>query len=160
MQWIIRAPGSATDDVWLRRLWEQFWGGQPMVVDSGAYYLHGLPALLAERDNTLEGAITWAVQGNAAEIVSLNALVEGQGLASALLDGMESLLRAAAVDRITLTTTNDNLRALAFYQKRGFRLVAIRPGAVDQARQNKPAIPEIAENGIPIHDELVLEKRL
>lgn len=131
-----------------------------MVVDSGAYYLRDLPALLAERDGVIEGALTWIIVGNTAEIVSLNALAEGQGIASALLEKMESLLRAAAVERILLTTTNDNLRALAFYQKRGFRFVAIRPGAVDQARQKKPAIPETAENGIPIHDELVLEKHL
>ena len=160
MQWVIRAPERPSDHEWLAWLWKEFWGGEPMVVESGAYYLRDLPALLAERDGKLEGAITWNVMGTTAEIVSLNALVEGQGVGSALLDHLEGLMRAAGVQRLVLTTTNDNLRALALYQKRDYRLVGLRSGAVDRARQKKPVIPERAENGIPIHDELLLEKRL
>jgi len=58
-------------------------------------------------------------------------------------------------------TTNDNLRALGFYQRRGFRLASLRPGAVDEARRTlKPEIPEIGDDGIPIRDELDLEMDL
>jgi ribosomal protein S18 acetylase RimI-like enzyme len=55
-----------------------------------------------------------------------------------------------------LTTTNDNVDALRFYQRRGFRLAALRPGAVDEARRIKPEIPQVGEHGIPLHDELDL----
>ena len=65
--------------------------------------------------------------------------------------------RAAADWVITI---NDNLDALRFYQRRGMRLVAVRPGAVDEARRLKPSIPVIGAQGIPIHDELELELRL
>ncbi len=160
MTWVIRAPENASDHEWLQHLWEEFFGGEPMVVESGSYYLRDLPALLAEKDGNFEGAVSWTVIGTTAEIVSLNALVEGQGLGSALLERMESLLQDRGVDRVVLTTTNDNIRALAFYQKRGFRFMGLRPGAVDLARQQKPAIPEIADNGIPIHDEILLEKNI
>jgi hypothetical protein len=54
-------------------------------------------------------------------------------------------------------TTNDNLRALRFYQRRGLRLAALYPGAVEESRRLKPSIPLIGENGIPIRDELELE---
>ena len=58
-----------------------------------------------------------------------------------------------------LTTTNDNVDALRFYQRRGFRLVALRPGAVDDARaRHKPAIPGTGAHGIPLRDELDLER--
>ena len=58
-------------------------------------------------------------------------------------------------------TTNDNLSALRFYQRRGFRLVKIWPGAVDAARKSlKPTIPQVGQNGIPIHDEIDLCRML
>ena len=56
-----------------------------------------------------------------------------------------------------LVTTNDNLAALGFYQRRGCGCGAVHRGAVDEARTLKPEIPLIGENGIPIHDELELE---
>ena len=65
--------------------------------------------------------------------------------------------RAAGCGRLWLVTTNDNVRALGFYQRRGFRLVALRPGAVVISRALKPEIPFVASNGIPIRDELELE---
>jgi hypothetical protein len=61
---------------------------------------------------------------------------------------------------VWLITTNDNLNALRFYQKRGFRLAALYPGAVDESRTIKPQIPLVGENGIPLHDEIRLELAL
>ena len=59
-----------------------------------------------------------------------------------------------------LLTTNDNLDALRLYQRHGFRLVQVHPGAVDLARQAKPSIPEVGAYGIPLRDELILERDL
>jgi hypothetical protein len=57
-----------------------------------------------------------------------------------------------------VVTTNDNLGALRFYQRRGFVLAALRPGAITEARRTlKPEISEIGADGIPIRDELELE---
>lgn len=42
---------------------------------------------------------------------------------------------------LRLTTTNDNLPALRFYQKRGFVLHRLLPGAVERSREIKPEIP-------------------
>ncbi|WP_215909533.1 hypothetical protein [Streptacidiphilus fuscans] len=58
-----------------------------------------------------------------------------------------------------LVTTNDNLDALRFYQRRGLRIVGVAPGAVDAARRFKPSIPVTGEYGIPLRDELTLELR-
>ena len=49
------------------------------------------------------------------------------------------------------------MHALGFYQKRGFRLVAVHPGAVNESRKLKPEIPLIGNDGIPIRDEIELE---
>lgn len=54
-----------------------------------------------------------------------------------------------------LVTTNDNVDAIRFYQRRGFRLSALRPGAVEEARRDlKAEIPEVGGYGIPMRDEL------
>lgn len=58
-------------------------------------------------------------------------------------------------------TTNDNVDALRFYQRRGFRIVAVRTGAVDEARSAlKPGIPHRGHYGIPLRDEIELAQPL
>jgi RimJ/RimL family protein N-acetyltransferase len=79
---------------------------------------------------------------------------------SALLAAVEYLARSFGCQRIHLTTTNDNLHALGFYQRRGYHLTGLFPGQVEQSRLLKPNIPEIGDHNIPIRDELRLEKDL
>ena len=65
---------------------------------------------------------------------------------------------ASAPAACRLITTNDNVDALRFYQRRGYRLARVDAGAVDRSRVAlKPAIPEIGAHGIPLRDELELE---
>jgi ribosomal protein S18 acetylase RimI-like enzyme len=82
----------------------------------------------------------------------------GRGVGRELIDAAAVALRHAGVRRAWLVTTNDNLAALALYQKAGWRLAALRPGALDEARRTlKPEIPELGQYGIPLRDELELE---
>jgi GNAT superfamily N-acetyltransferase len=74
-----------------------------------------------------------------------------------LLGAVEEVARAQGCRRLRLVTTNNNLRALLFYQRAGFRLVALMPGAVEESRKLKPSIPELDAAGLPISDELHLE---
>jgi ribosomal protein S18 acetylase RimI-like enzyme len=126
------------------------------VLESGA----GLLALDAE--GLPVGIVTWSIEprGDVAEVraVAVAASVQGLGVGRALLDGTAAAVRAAGVSRAWLVTTNDNLAALALYQKAGWRLAALRPGAIDDARQRlKPEIPDVGQHGIPLRDELELE---
>ena len=66
--------------------------------------------------------------------------------------------RTGAVLRVT--TSNDNLNTLRFYQRRGFRITRVRPGVVNEARRIKPPIPVVGEHGILIRDEIDLERRV
>ena len=77
-----------------------------------------------------------------------------------MLEVVVEAAREAGCERVQLLTTNNNLRALAFYQKRGFHLVALRPGEIDEQRKVKPSIPEVDSAGLPIRDELHLELSL
>ena len=91
------------------------------------------------------------------EIVSIDSLRENEGIGTALIEKVVEEAKANQCRRVHLTTTNDNLRGLGFYQKRGFQLCALRVNAMEEARKLKPEIPLIGENGIPLRDEIELE---
>lgn len=91
-----------------------------------------------------------------AELVAINAFEPRRGVGSALLAELIRTLPGEGCKTLRLTTTNANLDALRFYQRSGFRLTELRPGAVDLAREHKPSIPRLGGFGIPIRDELDL----
>ena len=94
------------------------------------------------------------------ELVAINAFFQWKGVGSALIEAIAASASALGFEAVRLTTTNDNVDALRFYQRRGFRLAALRPGAVDEARRLKPTISTNGQHGIPIHDELDLVRPL
>ncbi len=119
------------------------------------------PSLVAIVDGRLAGVLTYVIDGAACEVLTLHAAERFGGAGSALLDAVREVARAAGCMRLWLVTTNDNVDALRFYQRRGFRLVAVHAGAVDAARARlKPEIPEAGDHGIPLRDELELEQAL
>lgn len=156
----VTPPAADADRAWLARLWRDEWGGVTMVTRDQLHHLAALDAFLVWAGEERAGAATYAIQGDACELVSLNASVAGRGIGTALLHAVERAAREAGCRRVWLVTTNDNLDALRFYQRRGYRLVALYPGGVDAARARKPAIPHVGSYGIPLRDELELELRL
>ncbi len=156
----ILAPQTAADQAWLRDLWTAEWGGETMITRGRAHRLADLQALIAWEGPTPVGAATFHVEGPDCELTSLIATRPGGGVGSALLQAVEDAAREAGCRRVWLITSNDNLDALRFYQRRGYRLVAVYPGAIDAARRLKPTIPLVGAHGIPIHNELELEKQL
>jgi ribosomal protein S18 acetylase RimI-like enzyme len=117
------------------------------------------PALVAERDGALAGVLTFVIDGDACEILTLHAAERFAGIGSALIERVEAMAADAGCTRLWLITTNDNVDALRFYQRRGFRLAALHRGSVDDSRARlKPEIPRIGEHGIDLRDELELEK--
>jgi GNAT superfamily N-acetyltransferase len=97
---------------------------------------------------------------SAAELITLDAVQTGCGVGTALLQALGDRLRLRGHKRLLVTTTNDNLNALRFYQRRGFHLIELRPGVVEASRLLKPTIPALGNFGIPIRDELTLQLEL
>lgn len=137
------------------------WGSPEMVISSGTFQCDELDGFVAldEGDNII-GLITYIILKDECEIISLDSLVENKGIGTKLVQKVEEAAANTKCKRIKLVTTNDNLHALAFYQKRGYSLADLFINAVDKARKVKPEIPLIAENGIPIRDEILLDKAL
>ena len=144
----------------LHRLLAEAWGGPTAAAQGTVYRLADLPALVAVHSGQICGAVTLDVVGGACQLVSVNAFRPRLGVGTALIEQAARQAAAGGCGTLWCTTTNDNLDALRFYQRRGFRLIRLRPGAVDAARLIKPTITAIGEYGIPLRDELDLERPL
>jgi len=116
-----------------------------------------LPGLVAEEDGEPTGLLSYRPEDGRWELFFIAARRPWRGVGTALVEALVALAREAACTTIWLVTTNDNLAALRFYQRRGFVLVALRPGAVTGSRRLKPEIPLVGAHGIPLRDELELE---
>jgi ribosomal protein S18 acetylase RimI-like enzyme len=177
-------PGGAPDDVdsivvrhrdpddeeFIRATLTGSWGGSAIVVGGRGRDATRLPALVAELGGRRVGLLTYepgaghpslAPLGAEApwEVVSLDSLQRQQGVGNALLESVAGLAVEAGADSLWLVTTNDNVNALHFYQRRGFDLLALDRDAVTRAREMKRTIPEYGD-GIAIRHELVLGRRL
>jgi ribosomal protein S18 acetylase RimI-like enzyme len=146
---------------WAAHALREAWGSEVVVYGSGRERRPAvLPALVADADGERAGLATYAPEGDAAELVTLNAFTVGAGVGGALVEAVADAARAAGCTRLRVTTTNDNLPALRLYQRHGFALAALHPGAADRARERKPDIGTVGHAGIPIRDELELERAL
>ena len=135
------------------------WGSQ-MVGSHGVLRdASALPALIAETaDAGVAGLLTYEIQKDELEVISLDALTKHAGIGTALLARIYEIAKLRGLRRVFLGTSNDNIDALRFYQRRGFRLCRVLRDAVTRLREVKPCIPLIGDYGIPLQDELELER--
>lgn len=141
----------------MRQWWMEHWGGDTMMVHGEIFRPDPLDGFIALEDGQWVGLVTFRIDQQDCEVLSLDSLQEQRGIGTALMQKVIQEARGAGCRHVSLTTTNDNLNALKFYQKLGFALVAIRRNAMDETRRHKPGIPLIGENGIPLRDEIGLE---
>jgi GNAT superfamily N-acetyltransferase len=151
---------TKNDQTRLRRFWKENWGDEFVVAHGVIYRPEALDGFVGEEGEEWIGEITYHIAGRDCEIVSLDSLREGQGVGTKLIEVVVEEARAQHCKRVFVITTNDNLNAIGFYQKRGFELVAVHRGAVNESRKIKPSIPLIGDHGIPLKDEIELEMNL
>jgi ribosomal protein S18 acetylase RimI-like enzyme len=119
--------------------------------------VEGIGAFTGDR---LHGIATWLANGRVMHIVAVNSFTELRGIGVALVDAMMAEGRARGMAILRASISNDNVIALRFYQKRGFRLSALHRGIFDAMRQVRPSIPLTGLDSIPLRDELELEHEL
>jgi GNAT superfamily N-acetyltransferase len=142
----------------LTRLVRANWGSSTVASRGAVHDVADLPCLLALEDERWLGVAAYRVEGDECELVLLEAFEKVRGVGTALLAAMAEVARRSSCRRLWLITTNDNLDALRFYQRRGMRLVRIWPDATTAARQTlKPEIPLVGDYGIALRDELEFE---
>ncbi len=139
----------------------QGWGANFIVSRGRKIFAAELPAFLAEgTDGSKHGIVTYEIIGDQCEIVTLDAFTKFAGIGTALTKRVIDTARAAGCRRVWVITTNDNLDAIRFYQKRGFTIAAVHVGAIAHSRTLKPSIPLIGNYGIPIRDEIEFEMQV
>jgi GNAT superfamily N-acetyltransferase len=149
---------TAADRDWIERFLDEH--GSRRVARAGELVAPlDNPMLVAETgDGRPTGLLTYIVAGDDCEILTLHAVDQWQGAGTALIAALREMAARRGCNRVWLVTTNDNVDALRFYQRRGFRIASVRPGAVDDARRAfKPEIPAVGQHGIPLRDEIELE---
>lgn len=144
------------DAAWIQAMILAEWHADYVITGGRLIYPHRLPGFVAMLDSAPVGLVTYLIDGADCEIITLNSMLERNGIGEAMVHAVEHAARTVGCTTLRLLTTNDNLNALRFYQKRGFALAAIHRNAVSEARRTKPSIPLIGHNGIPLRDEIEL----
>lgn len=167
MNFTVRAATDA-DREWMLEV-IRGWGADFSVSRGRIVYAAELPAFIAEAEHELNqtrrgpssgnriGLLTYEIIGDQCEVVTLDAFTQFAGVGTALLQHAVDAVRAAGCRRIWLITTNDNVDAIRFYQRRGFTIAAVHVNAIAHSRRLKPTIPLIGNYGIPIRDEVEFE---
>lgn len=148
------------DRQWIKEFITKNWGSEKIISRGKIHFPHKLPGFIAIRDNEYLGLITYRMEGNSCEIISLDAIIKKQGIGKALVDKVKEVACESNCKRIWLITTNDNIDALCFWQKIGFSIKAVYPEAITLSRKLKPEIPLIGNYGIPLRHEIELELRI
>jgi ribosomal protein S18 acetylase RimI-like enzyme len=151
---------TAADLPRLRQFWIEHWGGEEMIARGTVYHPEQLEGFVVEDENEWVGLVTFLIKDDECEVTSLDSLREGKGIGTQLINKAVEQAHARNCARLFLITTNDNLHALGFYQKRGFEIVTVYRGAVNESRKRKPSIPLVGMGGIPLRDEIELEMML
>jgi ribosomal protein S18 acetylase RimI-like enzyme len=146
---------NSENRVWVIEKLEEW--GMRLVVRKGTQVDAALlPGWVAQVEGENTALLTYQIAHGALEVVTLKSWRSGIGLGSALLEAAKQKAVETGCREVWLITTNDNLHALGFYQRRAFVLRALYPNAMEQTRKIKQYIPELGMDGIPLRDELEL----
>lgn len=157
MEQKIQIKAIASDDaIWLENLIEKEWGGNPLVVRTISYFPRTMPGLVAYQNDKRVGILSYEIRDDICEIIIFEVFDKFQGIGTQMLEALKDLVKKNGCKQIYLMTTNDNLDALRFYQKRGFVISGIHIDSVKKSRAIKPSIGLTGDFGIPVRDEIDL----
>jgi len=143
----------------IQKLVTHFWGEPQQLTHNKTYTITKLPTYIAKtKQNTIIGFITYTQTKNTTLIVALATLPQHQnkGIAKHLIAKVETEAKQHKNKQLLVSTTNDDLPALAFYQHLGFQITQIKPNVIAQ----KHGAIQKGIDGLPIRDEIRLQKQL
>lgn len=150
-------PIVEKDRKWLKDELSREWGSPRIISRGRIHEADLLPGFVAIESRNKAGFIIYEVSGRQCEIVALKSLREKAGIGTALINKVIEMAKESNCLRVWLVATNDNLKAIEFYLKRGFRIANVYPGAIAAYRKLKPQIPDKGYGGIHITDEIEME---
>ena len=155
---VLVREATDVDRVTARELFERDFGRTRIIAFGEVVDIDQMPALVAVMRGQAAGALAYRLHGDALHIVALatDPMWQRSGVGGHLLAEAELLARRLNLERLVVSTTNDNLPALHFYQRRGYRLTHLVPDSIVAHTEREVA----GFAGIPVRDEVQLEKRL
>src|SRR3954453_12473681 len=153
---VVRAI-SPGDREWVGESLTEEWGSTLVARLSELVDTTDLPGYVAELAGQRVGLALTACRGDEYEVVSISVTMPRQGAGRLLMQACVEDARSAGCRRLWLITTNNNVGALAFYQRLGLDLCALHRHAMTRSRELKPSIPERDAAGLRIDHELELE---
>ncbi len=142
----------------VRTLLTERWTGPEILLDGQMVDASCLPGYIAIAGDEVAGLVTIIKRPQEWEILTLDSLSRWGGTGTLLLDAVVADARETGISRLTVRTSNDNLDAFRFYQRRGFRMERVAQGVIDKERDQRPEIPVRGDYGIPIHDEVLFAR--
>jgi len=139
---------------------DESWGSPYLAVNGKLWDSRIMPGYAAVSSTSpaegceVLGYLLYEQHDGVCEIMVLESVAQNIGIATVLIEQVKQAAISGGVNKIIVQTSNDNIHAFRFYQRRGFTISEVRPGAMEAARQLKPLIPLIGEDGIPLRDEI------
>ena len=156
LEYTIEKVTSAKEREEIRKLVQRFWGEEEQLTFDRKFIVTKLPAYVAKVKNNIIGFISFTEADDAVIIVALGVLpkCQGSGVGRSLIGKVEVEARRMLKKRLLVSTSNDDLPALAFYQSLGFQIYEVKPNVIAEKHG------EILEGigGLPVRDELRLQK--
>ena len=139
---------------------EDRWGTAEMIIRGEVIDLSKALGFMAVEGEKTVGLVTYYINDNVCEITSLDSILEGRGIGSELVKMAVDFAKENGCSKVVVETTNDNIKALRFYQKRGFDMVRLRHNSMDVTRRIRPGIPQKGKEGIPLRHNIEFEMHL
>lgn len=142
----------------IRQIVKNFWGEPEQLTFNKTYTVTKLPACIAKTKRNIVGFISYTQTKNATLIVALGILPQHQntGIGKRLIAKIETEAKQHKKKRLLVSTSNDDLPALAFYQHLGFQITQVKPNVI--AQKHGTTLKGIGD--LPIRDEIRLQKQL
>jgi len=155
---VLVREGTDRDRAAVRELFARDFGRTKIVAFGEVMDIDEMPALVAVVTADPAGALAYRLLGDALHIVALatDPMWQRSGVGGHLVAEGELLARRLGLARTLVATTNDNLPALYFYQRRGYTMTDLIVNSVVEHTGQRVA----GFGGIPVRDEVRLEKRL
>jgi GNAT superfamily N-acetyltransferase len=140
-------------------LFRRDFGRSGLVAFGQVMDLDAAPAIVADMEGEIGGALAYRLVEGGLHIVALatDPMWQRSGVGGYLVAEAELMARRLRIPRMLVSTTNDNLPTLYFYQRRGYYVTEWVPNGV--AKYSK-STSLVGFAGIPIRDEIRMEKLL
>jgi len=142
----------------IQELGKRFWGEEEQLTFGRVLSVAELPTYVARAKDRIVGFVSFTDFNEALLIAALAVQpdYQGFGVGTSLIKKVETEGKRLGKKKVLVSTSNDDLPALAFYQSIGFWIFEVKPNAI--AEKHGKIMKGIG--GLPVRDELRLKKLL